>query len=67
MKYIIDIDKLSEITGKSQKEIAKDLNISQASLSLMKTTTTKKWGFIKNYIENYQKNVDILSIIKEVK
>lgn len=66
-KYILDVKRLSSITGETQKEIAENLGVSTASLSEAKNTPTKKWGMIKNYIENYQKNVDILSIIKEVK
>ena len=51
-KYILDVEKLSEVTGKTQREIAFDLGVSTASLSEAKTTPTKKWGMCKKFYDN---------------
>ena len=58
-KYILDVKRLSSITGETQKEIAENLGVSTASLSEAKNTPTKKWGMIKNYIEKYNNVVPL--------
>lgn len=67
VKYILDVEKLSSITGETQKEIADTLGISTASLSEAKSTPTKKWGMIKNYIKNYDDVLPLEKFIVELK
>lgn len=66
-KYILDVEKLSSITGKTQKEIADTLGVSEASLSEAKSTPTKKWGIIDNYIKNYNDVLPLENFIVELK
>jgi len=66
-KYILDVDKLSGVTGKTQREIASELNVSTASLSESKSVPTKKWGMIKNYLSKFDDKLDLGDFIVEVK
>lgn len=66
-KYTLDVDKLSEVTGKTQKQIAKELNVSTASLSESKTVATKKWGIIKNYLLKFNSDLNLDDFIVEDK
>jgi DNA-binding NarL/FixJ family response regulator len=66
-KYTLDVDRLSEITGKTQKQIAEELNVSTASLSESKTVPTKKWGFIKNYLSKFDSDLKLVDFIVEHK
>lgn len=66
-KYILDVEKLSSITGETQKEIADTLGVSTSSLSESKNIPTKKWGMIKKYIEKYNDVLPLENFIVEVK
>jgi hypothetical protein len=66
-KYILDIDRLSEITGKTQKELAVELGVSEASLSESKKVPTRKWGIIKNYLLKFNSDLHLGDFIVEHK
>jgi len=66
-KYTLDIEKLKEVTGLSQKEIATELNVSETVITQAKSVGLEKWGLTKNYMEKFNTRLPIEEFIKEVK
>jgi predicted transcriptional regulator len=62
---MLNIDKLKEVTGLSQTQIAQTLNVSTTFISEAKTKTAFWMQFVKTYEKKFGKQLPITKFIKD--
>lgn len=65
-EYVMDFDKLQQLTGKSQTELADDLGVDKSFISASKTKPRIMNRIIMTYIEKFEDKLPLKQLLVEV-
>lgn len=66
-EYVIDFDKLQDLTGDNQKVIAEKLGVSPSKITVSKSKPTEYNAMMVKYEEAYGTKIPFVQLLKEVK